>query len=161
ELGRARNRARDLDVRGVVAPLAEDDLVLAGLARGEVLVSAAAPHQPDVPFDLVVAQATAVEDAAVRGGVAPVARGQAFLVAVEAVGVLHDELAYSQQAPARPWLVTGLGAEVVPDLRQLPVGAELRRVERTRLLVREREHVRPPGAVEDLVDLGQVVAAGP
>ena len=54
-----------------------------------------------------------------------VAALEPFLVAVEAVGVLHRELAGAQDAGARPRLVAFLGLKVVEDQRQVPVGADL------------------------------------
>ena len=83
-----------------------------------------------------------------------------LLVAVERVGVLHDELAHPDQAAARARLVAVLGLEVVPGLRQLPVALELARVEREGLLVGQRQHERPAGAILDVEDLGDPVAAG-
>src|ERR671935_93150 len=82
---------------------------------------------------LVVA---AFEDRVVRALVAVEALVQPGLVAVERVGVLHDELADAHQPTTRPRLVAFLRAEVVPGLRQLLVRLDLARVERHRLLVR-------------------------
>ena len=45
-------------------------------------------------------------------------------VAVEGVGVLHDELARAQHAGARARLVALLDLEVVEDQRQVAVGAD-------------------------------------
>ena len=50
---------------------------------------------------------------------------QARGVQVEAVGVLHGELAGPHQARLRPRLVAQLGLELVPHLRQLTVGVQL------------------------------------
>ena len=83
-----------------------------------------------------------------------------FLVAIERVRVLHDELAHPDQPAARPRLVALLRLEVVEDLRQVAIGAELPRVERDRLLVRHREHELAPTAVGDLEQLGNPVPAG-
>jgi hypothetical protein len=74
------------------------------------------------------------------------------LVTVERIRVLHDELAQAQQPAARPRLVALLRREVVPDLRQLLVRLQLARVERHRLLVRERQHEVAAGAVLQLED---------
>ena len=54
-----------------------------------------------------------------------VAAVQARGVDVEAVAVLHDELAHAQQAGLGPRLITELGLDLVPDLRQLLVAAQL------------------------------------
>jgi len=51
--------------------------------------------------------------------------GQAVAICVEAVGVLHDELAAAQQAKARAHLVAILPLDVVEALGQLLVGAQL------------------------------------
>ena len=90
---------RDLDVGGVA--LAEHDLVLAGGARRHVLVRAGAAHHPDVALDAVEAQPGALHHAVVGADVQRVALLHAGLVAVEGVGVLHDELARAQHAGAR------------------------------------------------------------
>ena len=79
-----------------------------------------------------------------------------LLVAVERVRVLHDELADAEQAAARPRLVALLRLEVVEDLRQLPVGLDLARVERDRLLVRHRQHELAAAAVLELEELGDL-----
>ena len=84
-------------------------------------------------------------------------------VAVEGVGVLHDELARAQHPGARPRLVAPLGLEVVQQLRELPVRAHVARdVEGQVLLVRQGQHELGAAAVlqlEHLVDV--VAAAGP
>ena len=64
---------------------------------------------------------------------------EAFLVTIERVRVLHDELADAEQSPARARLVALLHREVVEDLRELAVALELARVEGERLLVRQRQ----------------------
>ena len=69
------------------------------------------------------------------------------LVAVERVAVLHDELAEAEQTTTRARLVAVLRLEVVPDLRQIPVRADLSPVEGDRLLVRERQDVVAARAV--------------
>ena len=71
----------------------------------------------------------------------PLERGvKAGLVDVEAVGVLHRELADPQQAALRPRLVPELGLELVPELGQLAVGGELWAEVGEDLLVRHAEH---------------------
>ena len=54
-----------------------------------------------------------------------VAGVEAGVVDVEGVGVLHDELADAQQAGLGAGLVAELGLDLVPDLRELLVAAEL------------------------------------
>ena len=53
-----------------------------------------------------------------------------------------------------------LTAEVVPELRQLLVGADLARVEGERLLVGQRQDELAAVAVGQVEDLGDLVAAG-
>ncbi len=158
ELGRGRNALCGLDVGRVVALFAERDLVLAGRAGRQVLVRHLAAHQAHVALALVEAQAAALEDTPVSAGVLPVADVQPLLVAVEGVGVFHHELAHSQQAGARPHLVSALHLEVVPELGKLPVGAELAGVESHRLLVRHREHEVAAVTIGQPEHLGDVVA---
>ena len=62
-----------------------------------------------------------------------------LLVPVERVRVLHHELAHAQEAAAGTRLVPVFRLEVVEDLRQVAVRAQLARVERDRLLVRQRQ----------------------
>ena len=50
---------------------------------------------------------------------------QSRFVDVEGVAVLHEELAYAQQAGFRAGLVAELGLDLIPDLRQLLVGTQL------------------------------------
>jgi hypothetical protein len=84
----------------------------------------------------------------------------AVLVAVERVRVLHDELANAEQPPARARLVAILRLEVVPELRQLFVRLDLARVERGRLLVRQRQDETPAAPVLDVEDLGIALRPG-
>jgi hypothetical protein len=92
--------------------------------------------------------------------VQPKAAVEPFLVSIETVRVLHDELARADQAGAWPWLVTILGLDVVQQLREVAVRPNLARVERHRLLMGHREHEVPVVAVCELEDLWDVVAAG-
>ncbi len=107
QLDRLRLGAGDLDVGGVAG--GQRHLVLAGRAGRHVLVGAGAAHHPDVGLDPVPAHPAAVEDALVGAGLQLVGAGQALLVAVEGVGVLHRELAGAQDAGPRaaarraPW----------------------------------------------------------
>ena len=162
-LGKAVHRPRrgrgDLHV-GRVAGVGEGDLVLTGRAGRHVLVGAEAPHHPHVRLHPIPLEARAVEDAVVGLDVQLVGAIEAVRVAVEAVGVLHDELARSQHPGARPRLVALFGLEVIEDLGQVAVGANLaRHVEGHVLLVCHRQHeigAAPVLQPEDLVD---VVAA--
>ncbi len=154
-----RGRAGDLDVGGI-AGVGERDVVLARGTGRHVLVRAGAAHHADVRLDAVPLQAGAVEDAVVGLDVQLVGVRQPLRVAVEAVGVLHDELARSQHAGARARLVALLGLEVVEDARQVAVGADLAgHVEGDVLLVGHRQHELGAAAVLQLEDLVDVVAA--
>ena len=63
-----------------------------------------------------------------------------FLVQIEGVAVLHDELPHAQQACLRSRLIAKLGLDLVPDLRQLLVAAQLAaRNRRHDLLMRHAE----------------------
>ena len=156
---RLRRGAGDLQV-GRVAGVGEGDLVLARGAGRHVLVGAEAAHHAHVRLHSVPLEAGAVEDPVVGPDVALVVRVQALLVAVERVGVLHDELARAQQAGARARLVALLGLEVVEAERQVAVGAHLvRDVVGHRLLVRHRQHEVGAAAVLELEQLLDVVAA--
>ena len=143
----------DLDVRGV--PGGERHVVLAGRARRHVLVGARAAHHPDVGLHPVPLEADAVEDPVVGRDVLVVAGLQALLVAVEGVGVLHDELARAQHPGARARLVALLDLEVVEDQRQVAVGAHrVGDVEGHGLLVRHGQHHLGPAAVLQAEELG-------
>src|SRR5207245_986250 len=86
------------------------------------------------------------------------ARVEPLLVPIERVRVFHDELADADEPAARPRLVPVLDREVVPDLRQLLVRANLPRVEGERLLVRHRKDEAPAGPIGDAEDLREVAA---
>ena len=151
--------ARDLDVRGV-AGVGERDVVLTGRAGCHPLVRAEAAHEPHVALHAVPLEARSVEDAVVGLHVEPVGRVEALGVAVEGVGVLHDELARPQQPGARARLVAFLRLEVVEDLGQVAVRAHLARdVPGDVLLVRHREHQVGAAPVLELEQLVDVVAA--
>ncbi len=150
---------RHLDVRRI--PGGDRDLVLARGAGGHVLVGAEASHHAHVAQHPVPAQAAAFHDAVVGLHVQPVALVQALAVAVEAVGVLHDELPRAQDPGPGAGLVALLELDVVEDQRQVPVGAhDLRHVRRDRLLVGHREHELRVLAVEELEQLRDGVPAG-
>ena len=86
-----------------------------------------AAHHARVALDHHAVQAAALVDAVVGADVQPVALLQGLFAHVEAVGVLHDELARAQDAALGPRLVALLGLEVVPHLRELLVAVDLAR----------------------------------
>jgi hypothetical protein len=80
-----------------------------------------AAHHADVGLDPVPLEAEAIAHAVIGDDVALVGLLQPRRVAVEAVGVLHDELAGAQHARAGTRLVALLDLEVVQDHRQIAV----------------------------------------
>ncbi len=157
-LGRDRRRLGDLDVGRVVAR--EHDVVLAGCARRHVLVGASAAHHADVGFDAVPAQAAPVVDVRVRLALRRVGRIEARCIAVEGVGVLHDELAGAKHACPRTRLVALLGLQLVERERQLAVRLhDLRDVRRHRFFVGHREHHGASLTVLEREQLRDLVAA--
>ena len=160
KLGRARNAARDLEVGRVVPPFARDEHVLARPRRCEVVDRLVAAHHPRLRLHGIGLEPAALEHPVVRLEVLAKADVETLVVTVERVGVLHHELAHAEQRSARTRLVAHLRLDVVEDLRQLLVRLQLARVERDRLLVRQREDERAAVAVLDLPELGNVVAPG-
>ena len=108
-----------------VAGGAGGDEVFAGLGVDHELLRLRATHRAGVGLDGDELQAAAGEDAAVDLVVLVVGDVQAGFVDVEGVGVLHDELTDPQQACLGARLVAELGLDLVPDLRQLLVAAQL------------------------------------
>ncbi len=150
KLGRARHAVGDLGVGRVVAALAGDERVLARARGSEKVERLAAPHHPRLGLHADGLELAAVEDPLVGPLVRLERAVEALFVAVERVRVLHHELADAQQAAARTLLVPLLRLEVVEDLREVAVRAELAHVERDRLLVRRGEHELPLRAVAQL-----------
>ena len=163
ELRRLRHGKRKFHVRRIPAPVAERHIVLARRRRRHVLVRHGPAHHARVALDHVELDAAAGIDLLVCFEVQFVGLVQARLVPVEAVGVLHGELARTQDAALGPRLVPQLGLDLVPDLRQVPVGADVvRREPGHGLLVRHGKAHVPLAAVlqpEHLVADG-VPAAG-
>ncbi len=126
---------RRLDVGVVVAVLTAHQLVLTRLGRREEAGGLFAAHDPGLGLDEVDLEPAALEDPLVGCLVAVEARVETGLVAIERVGVLHDELAHPEEPAAGPWLVALLRAEVVPELWQLLVRLDLTGVKSHRLLV--------------------------
>ena len=117
-------RCRLLDV-GRVARTGAGDEVFARVGGDHELLRAGSAHCSGVGLDHQELQPAAREDAPVDGLVLGVAGVQARLVDVERVGVLHQELAHTQQARLGARLVAKLGLDLVPDLRELFVAAQL------------------------------------
>jgi hypothetical protein len=84
-----------------------------------------AAHHTGVSLDRDGLQAAAGEERRV-GALHPViAHDRALVIRVEAVGVLHDELAGAHQAVARSDLVPELGADLIEILGQVAVAGDL------------------------------------
>src|SRR5262249_61393158 len=76
-------------------------------------------------------------------------------VGIERIGVLHDELAGAENAGARPGLVALLRLDLIPDLRQVTVRADLPRSDpRNHLLVSHRQTQVPGLAILQAEHLG-------
>lgn len=84
-----------------------------------------AAHHAGIRADDDEGQPGAAEDALVGGPVVAVLRIQPGLVAIQAVAVLHGELADADQTAARARLIAPLGLDVVNERRQLAVGIDL------------------------------------
>ena len=109
-----------------------------------------------------VVQAQAGEDPLVGVAVGLVGGGQAGVVDVEGVGVLHDELAAADDAGAGAGLVAVLGLDLVDDGRQVLVGGvEVLDREGEHLLVGGGQQVVPVLAVTELKQGGAVVVPAP
>ena len=109
-----------------------------------------------------VVQAQTGEDPLVGVAVGLVGGGQAGVVDVEGVGVLHDELAAADDAGAGAGLVAVLGLDLVDDGRQVLVGGvEVLDREGEHLLVGGGQQVVPVLAVAELEQGGAVVVPAP
>ena len=122
---RGRQRFGLFHVGGVVALRAVDDGVFAGGGNHLEFFTQIAANGAAVGRHGTVAQAKAVENAAVSLRHAGVAGLGAFGILVEAVGIFHDELAAAHQAKARAALVAELGLDLVQVLGQLLVAAQV------------------------------------
>src|SRR5262249_52306325 len=109
--------------------------------RDHELDRLAPAHRARRGLDRERVEAAAREDAAIGLEVALEGRVEAGGVEVERVGVLHHELAHAQEARLRARLVAELRLELVPDLRQVAIAADLGRDLREDLLVRHAERV--------------------
>ena len=102
-------------------------------------------------------EAEAFEDAPIGIEVPAESDVEAILIDVEGVRVLHEKLAGTQHTRLGPWLVAELPLEVVPDLRQLAVGAKLAREQREDLFMGRGEAEIGPTTIpqaEQLVPIG-------
>ena len=156
--GRGRRHAHGLDVGGVVAVAAADVGVLTVLGRRQELLGHRATHRARECGDDDVLEAEPVEDPDVGVAVQLVAGLEPGVVDVERVGVLHHELATTQQAGAGTRLVAVLRLDLVDRERQVLVGAvEVLDDEGEHLLVRRTEQVVVALAVLQPEDVGAVL----
>ena len=120
-----------------------------------------ATHHAVVALHSEKAHATAREDAVVGGHMLVVAHLHSLDVDVEAIGVLHDELASPQDPALGTRLVALLGLDVVPKLRQLLIRPHLaRRQPGDHLFVGHREgHVGALAVLEAEELLAHLVPA--
>ena len=128
----------------------------------EELLGVGSAHGAGHGVDDDVVQAQAGEDPLVGVAVGLVGGGQAGVVDVEGVGVLHDELAAADDAGSGAGLVTVLGLDLVDDGRQVLVGGvEVLDREGEHLLVGGGQQVVPVLAVAELEQGGAVVVPAP
>ena len=107
--------------------------------RRQELLGRRTAHRTGGRLDDDVLEAETVKDLDVGAAVGVIRGLQAGVVHIEGVGVLHDELATSQQACSRANLVSILGLDLVDRQRQILVGA-------VEVLDRQREHLFVCGA---------------
>ena len=118
-------------------------------------MGAEAAHHARIGLHDPVAEPAAVEDPPVRALVGRIRALECGDIGIERVGVLHQELARAQHARPRARLVALLGLDLVPDLRQVTVGAYLACGEpRDDLLVGHPEAHVAPVAIAQLEHLG-------
>ncbi len=141
ERDRCRSRSDDgLDVGRVVARRAADERVLADVHRGEELLGGRAAHRPGHGRHDDVRQPEPIEQRDVRRAMGVVGLLEAGVVEIEAVGVLHHELAAAQQTGSRTGLVAILGLDLVDRQRQVLVRpADVLHEQGEHLLVGRRE----------------------
>ena len=116
---------RHLRVRRVVAALAPDERILADGGDGHELVVHVPAHLARLALDGTEGEAAPGEHARVRVEHLLVAPLQAFLVGVERVGVLHQELPAAQDPEPGPQLVAVLPVDLVQVHRQIAIARVL------------------------------------
>ena len=125
DLRRAKLRSRLLHVRRVVAAIAADDLVFSRRRSHHELVRLRSAHRARIRLDDHVLQPAAIKNAAIGVVMFLVGNVEPGRIDVERVRVLHHELPHPQQPRLRTRLIAKLGLDLVPDLRQLFVAAQL------------------------------------
>ena len=137
--------------------VAVQDGLLADFAQRAEFVGTRAADGAGVRFHGAVVQPAAVEHVAVGVIIQLIGLRQAFLVAVEAVVVLHDELAGPDEAEAGTRLVSVFVLDLVQLHRELAVGRDvLAHDVGEDFLVRGTQAELPAVAVLDAPQLGAV-----
>ncbi len=148
-------RGRHLTVLRVPAAVAQHERVLAERRQVHELVCPAATHDADVGPDGDHWQAASGEDLEVRVVMRPVLGVEARLVEIEAVGVLHGELAGADHPGPRAGIVSPLDLDLEDESRELSIRADLARGKAgDHLLVGHGEHHAPVAPVLKARELG-------
>jgi hypothetical protein len=114
-----------LDVRGIVACAARHDRVFAGLDEHLELGTRRPAHRPGVSRNETISEPKCVEDPHVALAHFLVRAPCTVFVHVERVGVLHQELAATQEATSRSRLVAELRLDLVQVLRKIAIATDL------------------------------------
>ena len=114
-----------LDVGGVPGLQAAHEGVLTDIAFGQELLRGAAAHRTGDRRDNHVANRHPREHLLIRRTVSEVDRPQSVVVHIEGIGVLHDELAPTEDAGAGPGLIAVLGLDLEQQHREILVRAVL------------------------------------
>ena len=143
--GRARRRwrqgRRQFDVGRKIVGIRDRDGVFARGREHLELLGGGAADRPGVGLYSTKIQPHAPEHARIGLAHHRVALGQRALIGMEGVGVLHDELARTHHAEARPHLVAELELDLVEVDRQLAVTLDVAPCDiGDHLLVRGPEH---------------------
>jgi hypothetical protein len=115
-------RDGDLLIGRVVAGRTDDERVFAAVGQQHELVRRLAAHHAGVGFDDQHRQLQPPEDRQIRLDDSFIPGVEVFLGSMEAVGVLHQELAQAHEAPTRTRLVAELALHLVDELRELAIG---------------------------------------
>jgi len=160
--GNRRAGAGFLDVGRVVAAVARQERVLAGLGQDLELVRERAADGTGVGLDRAKGQPATPEDARVRVVHVLVLALRILLGGVERIGVLHDELAATHEARPRPQLVAELRLNLEQVEGELPVTAHVAAHQvHDDLFVRRADDEVGPFAVLEAQELLAVLVPAP
>ena len=138
--GRGSGGHDRFDVGGIVAAGATDERVLADVHRRQELLGGGTAHRPRHRGHDHVGEPEPVEQRDVGSPVRVVGRLEAVVAEIEAVRVLHHELAVRATVRRGAGLVAVLGLDLVDRQRQVLVGAaDVLDEEREHLLVGRRQ----------------------